>query len=114
MSVSDPLHRPAYQGDLLITALQAQRDTPVLQIGEFINVGSGQEISIAELAALVRDVVYADASDRTCEIVWDDTRPSGTPRKLLDTSRLTALGWQAKKPLADGVRIAYDDYRARL
>lgn len=83
------------------------------EIGEFINVGSGQELTIAELATVVRDIVYADAPSRTCKIVWDDTRPSGTPRKLLDTSRLTALGWQAKTPLVDGIRMAYDDYRAR-
>lgn len=82
-------------------------------IGEFINVGSGIELTIAELANAVRDAVYADTPARTCEIVWDETRPGGTPRKLLDSSRIHAFGWRATTSLEDGLAAAYEDFLER-
>jgi len=72
-------------------------DAPAL-----INVGSGQEISIADLARLVRNVVGYQG-----EIVFDTSKPDGTPRKLADSSRLHALGWKHRIELEDGVRDAY-------
>jgi len=75
---------------------------------EIVNVGWGRDISIAELAAAVRDVVGF-----TGEIVYDTSKPDGTPRKLLDTSRLTSLGWSPSIALADGIRGTYDWYRAQ-
>jgi GDP-L-fucose synthase len=69
---------------------------------EIINVGYGREITIRELAALVREVVGFTGS-----IEWDPTRPDGTPGKLLDISKLTQLGWKASIDLADGVRATY-------
>jgi len=66
---------------------------------EIINVGWGTDVSIAELAGMVA----AETGFRG-GILWDDTRPDGTPRKLMDVSRLTALGWQARIPLAEGIR----------
>jgi len=72
---------------------------------EIINVGIGKDISIAELASLVGTAVgYSGA------IEFDASRPDGTPRKLLDVTRLTQLGWQAQIPLADGVRQTYEWY----
>jgi GDP-L-fucose synthase len=79
-------------GDLL-----TYPDAPAL-----INIGSGQEISIAGLAGLVRQVVGYQG-----EIVFDTDKPDGTPRKLADSSRLHALGWQHRIALEDGVRDAY-------
>ncbi len=70
-----------------------------------INVGTGSDISIKELAALVSDVVGFQG--RT---VWDSTKPDGTPRKLLDVSRLRALGWEPTLGLQDGVAKTYDWY----
>lgn len=67
-----------------------------------INVGCGEDVSIRELAELVRDIVYPQA-----RIVFDRSKPDGTPRKLLDVSRLQALGWRARTPLAAGVRSTY-------
>lgn len=67
-----------------------------------INVGSGQELSIAHLANLVAEVVGYRG-----EISWDTAQPDGTPRKLLDTSRLDDLGWKAQVPLSDGIRSTY-------
>jgi GDP-L-fucose synthase len=72
---------------------------------EIINVGVGEDVSIAELAQLVADVVgYAG------RIVFDTSKPDGTPRKLLDVSRLRALGWQARIPLREGLEQTYRWY----
>ena len=67
-----------------------------------LNVGVGEDLPIAALAALVRQTVGAES-----EVVWDASKPDGTPRKLVDVSRLTALGWTARTPLADGVADTY-------
>jgi GDP-L-fucose synthase len=74
---------------------------------EFVNVGTGKDVTIAEFAHLVAEVVgYAGT------LSFDASRPDGTPRKLLDVSRLSALGWRAKTPLREGLRIAYADFVA--
>ena len=71
-----------------------------------INVGVGRDITIRELAELVASVVgYTGA------IEWDATKPDGTPRKLLDVSRINELGWQAEIPLRDGIRETYHWFR---
>ncbi len=67
-----------------------------------INVGTGVDLSIRKLAETVRDVVNPDA-----ELVWDASKPDGTPRKLLDVSRLRALGWSPTIELDDGLRSTY-------
>jgi GDP-L-fucose synthase len=70
---------------------------------EIINVGSGEDITIRELAELVCDVVGFNG-----ELTWDKTKPDGTPRKLLDISKLRALGWTPSISLRDGVIQSYD------
>ncbi len=70
---------------------------------EHINVGSGKDLSIRDLAELVRGIVYPEA-----ELVWDTTKPDGMPRKVLDVSRLRDLGWEASIGLGDGIRMTYD------
>ena len=67
------------------------------------NVGSGSDVTIRELAQMVMEVVGLHGG-----IVFDSSKPDGTPRKLLDVSRLKALGWQARTDLAEGIRLAYD------
>jgi GDP-L-fucose synthase len=74
---------------------------------EIINVGVGQDVTIAELARLVGEVVGYSGM-----IVFDATKPDGTPRKLLDVSRLDALGWRAKVSLRDGIVSTYQWYLA--
>ncbi|NMF86417.1 GDP-L-fucose synthase [Nodosilinea sp. P-1105] len=69
---------------------------------EFVNVGTGQEVSIKELALTIKAVVGYEG-----ELVFDTTKPDGTPRKLLDVSRLTAAGWQAKTSLKQGIEQTY-------
>ena len=75
---------------------------------QFINAGSGIEISIRELSELVGRVVGFPG-----EIVWDRSKPDGTPRKLMDSSRLRALGWRPKVDLENGIRLAYEDFLGR-
>jgi GDP-L-fucose synthase len=74
---------------------------------DFLNVGTGADITIAEFARLVGEVVGF-----TGELAFDATRPDGTPRKLLDVSRLTALGWRARTDLRSGLAAAYRDFLA--
>ena len=71
----------------------------------YINAGSGKELTIKALTELVAKVV-----GYTGRILWDTTRPNGTPRKLLDVSKATALGWTYKTELEDGIRLAYEDF----
>jgi GDP-L-fucose synthase len=68
-----------------------------------VNVGTGEDLTIRELAGVVRDIVNPDV-----EIVFDASMPDGTPRKLLDVSRLHGLGWRHRTALADGIASAYE------
>ncbi len=72
---------------------------------ETVNAGTGKEISIKRLTELVAETVGF-----TGEILWDASRPNGTPRKLLDVSKAAALGWRYKTELEDGIRLAYRDF----
>jgi len=69
---------------------------------QFVNVGVGKDISILELAELIKDVV-----DFEGEIVNDLSKPDGTPRKLMDVTRLNDLGWEAKISLEEGIKDTY-------
>jgi GDP-L-fucose synthase len=75
----------------------------------FLNIGTGQDVSIAEFASLVRDVVGVNA-----RIGFDTSRPDGTPRKLLDVSRMADLGWRASTPLREGLEVSYRWYLDHL
>ena len=71
--------------------------------GPLVNIGSGEDVTIRELAETVMDVIGFKGS-----ISFDSSKPDGTPRKLLDVSRLTGLGWSARTKLRDGIRLAYE------
>jgi GDP-L-fucose synthase len=71
----------------------------------FLNVGTGEDVTIADFARLVAEVVGYRG-----DIMFDTSRPDGTPRKLLDVSKLAALGWRAQTPLRDGLKAAYADF----
>jgi GDP-L-fucose synthase len=81
--------------DALVFLMRAYSD------GDIINVGSGSEISIAELATLLSEIIEYQG-----ELVFDSSRPDGTPRKLLDSSRLNTIGWQPRMDLKAGLRGA--------
>jgi len=72
---------------------------------DLLNIGSGEEISIAELANLIQKVVGFEG-----EIVFDKNKPDGNPRKLLDSSKINSLGWESKTTLHDGLKTTYDWY----
>jgi GDP-L-fucose synthase len=80
--------------------LLAKYDSP-----EIINVGCGEDISIRELAELICEIVGFDG-----ELAWDTTKPNGTPRKLLDITKLRDLGWQPAIPLQDGIAQTYEGF----
>jgi len=72
----------------------------------FVNVGAGRDISIKELAHLIKDIVGFKG-----EIIFDSTKPDGTPRKLMDVSRLSAMGWQYSVHLREGLEKTYEIYK---
>ncbi len=69
------------------------------------NVGSGEEISIKDLALLIQQIVGHQG-----EIIWDNTKPDGTPRKLMDSKKLTSMGWKVKIDLKLGIYKTYNDF----
>lgn len=71
----------------------------------WVNIGSGEEISIKELALLIKKIVGYEGN-----LVFDTTKPDGTPRKLLDVTKLHSLGWKHKTSLEQGIRMAYQDF----
>jgi len=76
---------------------------------EHVNIGTGKEITIRELAETVRDVVGFEG-----EVVWNAAMPDGTPRKLTNVTKLHNLGWSHKVDLAEGVKLAYDWFRENI
>jgi GDP-L-fucose synthase len=85
--------------DALVFLLEHYSDEPI------VNVGVGSDVTIRELAETVGAVVGFKG-----KLEFDTTKPDGTPRKLLDVSRLTQIGWRAQTPLVDGIRTTYDWY----
>ena len=76
---------------------------------QHVNIGTGKELSIAELAELVKETVGYEG-----EIIWNTDMPDGTPRKLTDVSKLHSLGWHHKVELAEGIKLAYDWFRENI
>jgi GDP-L-fucose synthase len=72
---------------------------------ELVNIGTGEDVTIKNLAALVKQIVGFQG-----EIMWDTSKPDGTPRKLMDVSKLHGLGWHHKIALEDGIKLAYQDF----
>lgn len=96
-----------YSDDLADACVFLMENFSATDIGELINIGAGSDMSIAELAQLVCDIIgYRGA------LVFDTSKPDGTPQKLLDVSRLTALGWQCRTGLREGIASTYQDFLA--
>ena len=72
---------------------------------ELVNIGTGEDVTIKNLAALVKQIIGFQG-----EIVWDNSKPDGTPRKLMDVSKLHGLGWHHKIALEDGIKLAYQNF----
>ncbi|MBR0031107.1 MAG: GDP-L-fucose synthase [Treponema sp.] len=109
-----PLREFLFAGDLAeaVVFLMESKDAKDIRTptGDFVNVGTGKELTIRELAETIREVVYSDCPGRSCKIEWDSSKPNGTPRKLCDVSRLNSLGWKAKVDIKEGIKISYDDF----
>lgn len=76
------------------------------EIGEFINIGVGKDLSIRELAEMIKDITGYKGN-----IIYDTSKPDGTPRKLLDITKLHNLGWRDKIPLREGIKNVFEEYR---
>lgn len=102
-----------YSDDLadavLFTLAAPESELHAAAVNGMLNVGVGEDITITQLAELIREIVGSDAA-----IEYDTSKPDGTPRKLLDVSRMTALGWAAKTPLREGIRKAHEWYRVHV
>jgi GDP-L-fucose synthase len=109
-----PYREFLYSEDLADAVVFLMENKNAADIGEFVNIGVGEDIAIKDLAGLIKDVIYADVPGRTCLIEWDTSKPNGTPKKLLDISRLSSMGWQAKTKLKEGIEKAYSAFRMSI
>lgn len=100
-----PFREFLYSDDLADAAVYLMEQKDYRDIGDFVNVGTGKDIPIKELAEMISEIVGYKG-----EIEWDTSKPNGTPRKLLDISRLQNLGWEAKTVLRDGIELAYRNF----
>jgi GDP-L-fucose synthase len=98
-----------YSEDLADASVFLMEKYNAADIGEFVNIGSGKEITIRELAELVAEIVGFSG-----QLVFDASKPDGTPRKLLDVSRLHSLGWKPKTGFREGIALAYADFRKNV
>ncbi len=96
---------------VFLLKLEAAKFDALLAEGEapLVNVGTGKDCTIRERAGMVAEAVGFEG-----ELVFDATKPDGTPQKLLDVSRMWGLGWRHRTPLAEGLRRTYDEVRGEL
>lgn len=100
-----PLREFMFAGDLAEAIVYLMENKSAQEIGEFINIGTGKEVSILELAEMIKAVVGYEG-----QLVFDNTKPDGTMRKLMDVSKINKLGWEAKTSLFEGIKIVYNDF----
>lgn len=100
-----PLREFMYAGDLAKAVVFLMENKSAKDIGEFINIGTGKEVTILELAKIIKKVVAYEG-----RLVFDKTKPDGTMRKLMDVSRINSLGWKAETELEEGIEIVYRDF----
>ena len=105
-----PYREFLFSDDLAEALLFLMDSKNASEIGELINIGTGKDLTIKELAELINQIVYADKPNNSCSIEWDTSKPNGTPRKLLNVDKLSSLGWKAKTGLKDGIEKAYKDF----
>jgi len=103
----EPYREFLYVDDLASACVFLMKNHDAKDVGEFINIGTGRDLTIKELALLVKDIVGYQG-----EIEYDRSKPDGTPKKLLDVSRMRKLGWDTKTSLDEGIRKTYEFYRS--
>ena len=102
----NPLREFLFADDLADAALMLMK---TYNGEKFVNIGTGKDLSIKELALLVKKIIEFKG-----ELVFDTSKPDGTPRKLLDVSFLSSLGWKYKTELEEGIKIAYQDFLSKM
>lgn len=98
-----------YVDDLADACIFLMENYNYKDIGEFVNIGTGEDTKIKDLAEMIKEIVGFDG-----EIKYDLSKPDGTPRKLLDVSRIKTLGWERKVSLEEGIRMTYEWYVANV
>lgn len=101
-----PLREFLYVDDLADACVHVMQNFHAEDVGEFVNIGSGSDLSIKELAELIAKIVGYRG-----EINWDSTKPDGMAKKLLDVSRINSMGWKAHTELREGIEKTYEWYR---
>ena len=100
-----PMREFMFSEDLAKACVWLMENKNTEEIGEFINIGTGSDVTIKELAELIKKTVGYEG-----ELEFDTTKPDGTPKKLLDVSKINKLGWQAETSLEEGLKTAYNDF----
>ncbi len=100
-----PLREFMHVDDMANACVYLMENYDYSEIGEFVNIGVGEDVTISELVELIREIVGFEG-----KIKYDTSKPDGTPRKLMDVSRLNKLGWKAKISLKEGIRETYEWY----
>jgi GDP-L-fucose synthase len=100
-----PFREFLHADDLADACVFLMQQYEAIDIGEFVNIGTGDDLTIRELSEMV-----VKAVEYKGKVVWDDTKPDGTPQKRLDISRLVEFGWQSRILLDDGVEGLYASY----
>ncbi len=101
----EPMREFLYVDDLADASIFLMSDFDYSDVGEIVNVGTGKEIKLKELAELVKDIVGFNG-----QIRYDTMKPDGTPRKLLDISKLKSMGWEPATSLQEGIKRTYESY----
>ncbi|MEL7663302.1 MAG: GDP-L-fucose synthase [Methanosarcina mazei] len=104
-----PLREFMHVDDMADACVYLMENYDYSEIGEFVNIGVGKDITIGELAELIKEIVGFKGS-----IKKDLSKPDGTPQKLLDITKLSSLGWSAKISLKDGIRQTYEWYQSQI
>lgn len=104
-----PLREFMFAGDLARAVVYLMENKTAKDIGEIINIGTGEEITISELADLIKEVVGYKG-----KIVFDKTKPDGTMRKVMDISKMNSLGFKAKTSLREGIKKVYEDFCTKI
>lgn len=100
-----PYRELMYSDDLADACVYLMQNKDYKDIGELVNITDGTDIQLKELVYMVKDIVGFDG-----EIIWDKTKPNGTPRKLMDATKIKSLGWTPKISLKEGIEKAYNHY----
>ncbi|HWQ49980.1 MAG TPA: GDP-L-fucose synthase [Methanosarcina sp.] len=104
-----PLREFLHVDDMADACVYLMENFDMDDIGEFVNIGVGKDITIGELAELIKEIVVFEG-----EIRKDLSKPDGTPQKLLDITKLSSLGWKAKISLKDGIEQTYEWYQSQI